>query len=274
MSRVTLLTYAGAPFVAGQKALAASALAVGFDAVIKAGPANLIGSAIEASHPDVLSAERGGGYWLWKPWLIRENLRNLADDDILFYCDASIDGFYAFDKFPTELVSRVRASTQGFVIGPMLYQHGPLKNWTKGDAFHLLGCNPSTIGDQPTIQATWSLWRNTPSARSFVDRWLDASMDRRILTDIDNTIGENDRGFVEHRYDQSILSILCYRDGYEALDLTSTGIFRIMALRLQSEMTHRLLKAPRNVERLLRGQSAWRVFIREMLAQRWRRLRR
>lgn len=264
MGRTILLTYADAAFRAGQAALCASARRVGFDAAYACGPDDLAGTAFAATHRATLAASRGGGYWLWKPFLLRQRLDTIAGDDVLFYCDASSDGFYRFDRFPERLVARVRASARGFVIGPVLHQHGPLSHWTKRDALVLLDADRADLLARPLIQATWSLWRRTEAAAAFLDTWLAACADPRILTDAPNVCGlPNYPGFIDHRHDQSALSLIAYRDGHEVLDVTPTGIFKIMALRPHATMTHRFLKAPRNVERLLRGQRAGLVYARE-----------
>lgn len=44
-----------------------------------------------AGHADaeeVLTRRRGGGYWIWKPLVVREMLRGLRDGDIILYADA------------------------------------------------------------------------------------------------------------------------------------------------------------------------------------------
>ena len=147
------------------------------------------------------------------------------------------------------------------MIGPVLHQHGPISQWTKRDALLLLDADRPSITRRPLVQATWSLWRKTPAAIDFVGRWLAACTEPRILTDIPNTLGQpNYPDFQDHRHDQSILSLLAYRAGAEVLDLEATGIFGAMALRPGAEMTHRFLKAPRNAERLLRGENAWLAF--------------
>ena len=35
-----------------------------------------------------LNKTRGGGYWLWKPYIINETLNKIKDGDLLFYLDA------------------------------------------------------------------------------------------------------------------------------------------------------------------------------------------
>ena len=35
-----------------------------------------------------INYKRGGGYWLWKPYIIFRELSKISENDILVYCDA------------------------------------------------------------------------------------------------------------------------------------------------------------------------------------------
>jgi hypothetical protein len=39
----------------------------------------------------ILDLPRGNGYWIWKPFIIQQELNQLAGDDILIYCDAGVE---------------------------------------------------------------------------------------------------------------------------------------------------------------------------------------
>jgi hypothetical protein len=273
--RTILLTYADGAYREGQARLCDSARAVGFAEVRAASPADLEDGGFAAEHRDILSQPRGSGYWLWKPYLIRQALDRLGPGDVLFYCDSSLDGFYRFDRFPTQLVSLVRRMPQGFAIGPVIHQHGASANWTKRDAFLLLDADLPGIVSRPQLQATWSLWRRTPEALRFADKWLAACCDPRILTDMPNTLGQpNHPGFYDHRHDQSVLTLLAYREKVHFLEFAQTGIFRVLRRYPGAEMSHRFLKAPRNAERLLRGERPELAYAEEALARLTERLRR
>lgn len=38
-------------------------------------------------HKDILQLKRGGGYWIWKPYIINDYLKTMPQGDILFYVD-------------------------------------------------------------------------------------------------------------------------------------------------------------------------------------------
>ena len=56
-----------------------------FDRIQAFSPADL--PAEVKAHP-LMHYARGGGYWYWKPCLIRECLRQMQPDDILVYADS------------------------------------------------------------------------------------------------------------------------------------------------------------------------------------------
>jgi hypothetical protein len=264
--QVTLLTFADGKYRVSQQSLAKSAIHVGFSRTITLSWPDIENTEFWESNQSILTQPRGAGYWLWKPYIIRKHLEQCAPNDVLFYSDSALDGLYNFDQFPTKLVERVMESKQGFVIGPTLHQTGPLSRWCKRDSLILTGMDQEKILQKPMIQAGWNLWRNTSRAKEFLDLWLLACTDARALTDQPNALGlPNHPDFMDHRHDMSLLTLLAYRERVEVLDVANTGIFRLMNLRSRSEASHRTLKAPHNVERLLKGESAFRLMLRSVL---------
>jgi hypothetical protein len=236
--------------------MARAARAAGFDLVIESGPADLQGTDFAARNAAILAEPVGAGCWLWKPWLIRRYLAECATDDVLIYSDVGRPGTdYAPRRLPEWLIARTRAAEHGFTVGPLLRQHGPLSRWCKRDALILLGADRPEILAQPSCQATSSLWRPTRAAFGLLDAWLTAAQDPRILTDAPNTCGLPDHpGFVDHRHDQSILSILVHRDGLPVLDVAPSGIFEMMALRPQARQTQLFLKPLDNIDTVASGR--------------------
>jgi hypothetical protein len=70
-------------------------------------------------------------------------------------------------------------------------------------------CDYEEIIESKQRLGGFSLWKKTPLSQKFIDEWLKYAKDERILTDVDNTLEHtNYEGFVEHRHDQSIFSLL------------------------------------------------------------------
>ncbi len=75
-----------------------------------------------------------------------------------------------------------------------------------------MGCDSAWYEERRQIKGGFSLWRKTNFSLRLVDEWLFWAQDERIITDMPNQCGkENYPGFIEHRHDQSIWSILCRR---------------------------------------------------------------
>lgn len=244
-------SYATPDFAKRRDALCESALRVGFNESLRLAPSDLDVEGFAATHREILAQPRGAGYWLWKPYLIRRILSGMNPGQVLVYSDAGRDAYYRFTKFPSALIARLKSSGEGFLLGPALYQHGPLTRWTKGDCLALLAPKQQTLLQRPIIQATWSVWSHTPAAMSFLDRWLQCCSDARCLTDVASSVSDDPPDFIDHRHDQSILTLLAYQLGAPYLDFSGTGVFKVLRLRPQSKLSHLFLKRIDDAENLM-----------------------
>ena len=250
--RHVFLSYGTAAFFDARDQLCASAMKVGFDAALARGPEDL-DPAFASANAELLSRPRGGGYWAWKPQIILQELRKLGPGDVLVYCDAGRSPYTRLTLFPKALLKKTRAS--GFIVGPLIPQHGPISRWTKRDALILLGMDRPEIHAKPPVQATWSLWTPSLAAFHFLELWQQACTDPRCISDDPNTMGlENLPDFRDHRHDQALATLLAYREGAPLLDYRATFLFRILALRPQSKLAHSFLKRLDDAERMENGK--------------------
>lgn len=239
-ARNIFVSYASGSFISARDQLCQSARAVGFDEVRARGFENLDPD-FAATHQAILSQPRGGGYWLWKPQIILQELRTMRTGELLVYSDAGRSPYYRLRRFPQRLASKARQS--GFLLGPTIGQHGPMAHWTKRDAFVLMQMDRPEVHAAAPIQATWSFWTPTLEAFDFLETWLACCTDPRILTDLDNTQGlPNLDRYRGHRHDQAVLSLLAYQHRANYLDQTGTLVERLLRLRPQSRLAHLFLK--------------------------------
>ena len=205
-----LVNYANWRFRELQQHNTASGLAVGgFDRVESFGPEHIDRAFVDRCHK-ILRQERGNGYWLWKPYFIQRTLAGLAEGDVLFYCDSGAHFVAPIDPL-IELAHRTGQDVIAFEL--------PFKErqWTKRDAFVLLGCDTPVFTDTPQRLASFSLWRNSPQSRLLARQWLELAQDERVITDLPNQCGLNDYpDFREHRHDQSLFSLLTKKHGLAA----------------------------------------------------------
>ena len=203
-----LINYASPSFAAVRRLNSDTAIRMGgFDRVVEYSPDDL-DAEFRHRNDHILGQALGAGYWLWKPYIIERTLQSLRDEDFLFYSDAG--SFFTGSVAPLVAVMQ---RTQQDVIAFRL-KRGLEAEHTKRDAFVLLDCDESRYADTPQVESGYSLWRKTPFSMMLVAEWLHYAEDERIVTDAPNRCGlPNLPGFREHRWEQSIWSLLCKKHG-------------------------------------------------------------
>lgn len=200
-----LINFANQVFAKSQRRNTLSALSVGkFDRAISYTPKDIDRNFFRDNRR-ILSRVKGAGYWLWKPYFICRTLGMLREDDFLFYCDA---GAYFIDSIDG-LADTARRTGQDIISFDVGFIE---KNYTKRDAFRLMGCDAPDYTDTAQRLASFILLRKREFSMNFAAEFLEYARDERILTDMENALGyPNYPGFVAHRHDQSIFSLLTKR---------------------------------------------------------------
>ena len=164
-----------------------------------------------SEHKTMLDMERGAGYWLWKPFIMLETLREMQDGDCLIYSDAGVE-------IIADLTPLVRATLETPAV-KIFRGNGEAWEFTKRDCFFFLNADEPRYHHAPMADASFIVCMKTAQACEFIAEWLEICLDPRILTDQPNTCGlPNLPGFKDHRHDQSILSLLAKRNNFELID--------------------------------------------------------
>ncbi len=152
------------------------------------------------SLPGHFAHPRGFGYWVWKPFIIRDALAALPDGAWLFYVDATVD----FVRRPPPALLK-GSPVKLFRLG----QGYRIADWTKPSCLaHYQERAPFDVADEMVV-GTFSLFRKSPEAEEFLDAWVEGVETLWLVDDSLTAADELARGnFREHRHDQSILSIL------------------------------------------------------------------
>jgi hypothetical protein len=171
---------------------------------------------------------RGFGYFVWKPQVVLQVLRDLEEGDVVNWVDAGC-------HLNTRAVNRYREYVELCVNSPMgvlvfsnlqgantvevargLARTPSLPNsvWTKGDLFDHFGVRKiSAITEAEQAVATSFFIQKRPETVKFVEDWLQVyRFDFSLCDDSPSRTG-NLPGFTENRYDQSIFSLLCWTRG-------------------------------------------------------------
>lgn len=144
------LTYAdGEPYLSRARDLANSAIGGpgGFDCSRLATRADLDPSFCK-ENSKILSVQRGGGLWLFKPYIILKMLLSMQDGDILCYCD-SLNCFRR--NFRPYIDEWLRTSNVGLARNKPNERAFREMEFTKMDAYHIMGVRFESASVSPQV---------------------------------------------------------------------------------------------------------------------------
>ena len=162
---------------------------------------------------------RGFGYWSWKAQIILQTLRQMKDGDLLQYTDAGchlnstgwekLDGYFLKAQNSASGILAFQAIPPTFHNKKIELLDLSEYKWCKGDLCDVLGVRFNrSIMDTQTIGAGVIFIKKCDESLKIVTSWLDVYKNNFNLIDDSQSKSENLSGFVEHRHDQSIFSIL------------------------------------------------------------------
>ena len=159
------------------------------------------------NNAELFSRPRGAGYWVWKSYIIDNALAQVEDGDYVVYTDS---GTAFINKIDCLIREMNRAGTDVMPFCITLKE----RQYTKRDAFILMGCDAPEYWDTPQICTGIIIVRKTPQSCAFIKKWMQYSQDIRIVSDDPNVMGKpNLPEFIENRHDQTAFSLLCKREG-------------------------------------------------------------
>ncbi len=217
--KTVLITYASDAFAPWQKICTVTGQRFGFDMCNAFGPKD-IELEFAQRHATTLQHGRGAGYWLWKPYFVQRVLAGLAEGDILVYADAAT---HFVNPIAPMISALDRHSLDLLVLGEGFSED----QYTKRDAFVLMDADTEPFTQSPQRFASSFMLRKSAWAVDFAKRYLSCAEDRRILTDEDNVCGlPNYPGFIAHRHDQSIFSLLSKQEAVPVVvkDIIAEGL--------------------------------------------------
>lgn len=200
--------YADKKFRRAQRLNSKTARQWGADRVIEY-TAEDIDSAFRAANKEILDNPRGGGYYLWKPYVFYKAYQELREGDYLIYTDAGsvyVDSIQKLiDCMEQEHVNLMLFSLQNEMLE---------RKYTKRDAFILTGCDEKQYADTPQSIGGYMVCKRAPEVEDFFQEVLQYAQDIRIISDRPNTMGkDNYPDFVDHRHDQSVISLISKKRG-------------------------------------------------------------
>jgi len=224
MKRI-FITYGNKSFKGSLKRIAKQARAsLMFDKVEAYTPSDLPKS---IRYSPTMIFHRGGGYWVWKPWVVYDALNRCSEGDVVYYVDAGCtlnpnstewDEWNTVMKTHNAIVFKYRSDID--YKGWELYCNKKencrpeLKHWLKPSAeeyfTRFFGSNEYLNFNH--IMSGIIIIRKTKTIPFFIQQWLNiAVLDPSLFCDAyGEELGRLPEYFNEHRHDQAILTPLAY----------------------------------------------------------------
>jgi hypothetical protein len=199
---IHLITYATENMSKAGELCCKSAKANGVHSAICADKTH-IDKTFQYCNNNILTQERGAGYWLWKPYLIFRHLLSAERNDIVVYADAGVE----FINNVSHIIEKMDEDI--FFFGNN-WDH---VDWCKMDVIDRIIPN-NKIDNLKQIQASVIFFKVNDNTRRFVKEWLVYCQMPDFIDDTPSKI-PNYHTFQEHRHDQAILTCLQIKYGYK-----------------------------------------------------------
>lgn len=180
------------------------------------GPSDLSDS-LRKKYKNILEQPRGGGYWLWKPFVLYNHFKTLKENDILVYLDAGCvlnpKGITRFQEY----IDILDKSDIGILSFQM---HNQIEKWwTTREIFEYyeLDVNGDHANSGQFLGGVFMLKKNKHS-EEYVKKLVSITLTQsQLYTDEHNKNGRQMSWFKDNRHDQSISSLLRKIHGTEII---------------------------------------------------------
>lgn len=159
-------------------------------------------------YKDILSMSRGGGYWIWKFYIINDYLKNINENDYLVYLDAGCTiNKYGKKRF-YEYINKLENSENNYGILSFQMYHIEYMYTTK-EIFNYFDVNSdSDIFKSGQYMATALIMKKNKHLINLLEIYEKCLYDNQFLiTDKYNNENQHTH-FKDNRHDQSLFSII------------------------------------------------------------------
>jgi len=204
IENVTLCSFADDKFMFAQRILNHTANAFGIKRIYSYSPKSYANTDFYKKNSYILDQKRGHGYWLWKPWIILETLKKIKDGEFLIYADSG--SFIINDVMP---LIKLCKKNKGILIFSNEHQYINL-HWTKKVTFQIMEADSEEFWYHTQADAAFIVLQKNKYTVDIIKEWFGYCTNPMLITDEQSPI-ENPDCFIDHRHDQSILSIVAQK---------------------------------------------------------------
>jgi len=175
----------------------------------------------------LILGSRGFGYWSWKPNLILHILNQMDEGDSLLYIDVGCHLNIRGKKRLIEYFEILEKTGNGMLAfqadqpcpensslvydGRRLFDQ-PNYAWIKGDLLDYFNArNNQAVTHSQAIGAGIIFFRKCNDAMNAVEEWCSITLNHFDLIDDSPSLSSNLPGFIEHRHDQALWTLLCLK---------------------------------------------------------------
>jgi hypothetical protein len=184
-----------------------------FDTITSYSP-NDLDSNFSKKYNHVLKQPRIGGYGIWRPYIIKQKLLEMNDNDILIYLDAGCaineQGKQRFNEYISMLNENDNNNNINNKIPLISFQlNHPEKYWTTSHIFEYfnIGLDNHILNSGQILDGIL-IMKKTTGVISMIDDWYNVIEDD-VLLFTDNYNNKNQMSyFKDNRHEQSIFSII------------------------------------------------------------------
>lgn len=172
----------------------------------------------------ILDMNRGGGYWIWRPIILKQKLDEMNENEFLVYLDAGCylnkKGMKRFNEY----INLLDKSEYGVISFQMSGNKGPgglekEKKWTIKEIFNYFKLDSSSaIGNSGQYLGGILVLKKNKHLMDLMDLFIKAVYDHPLMfTDYYNKTNQHPE-FKENRHEQSVFSILRKLHGSLVID--------------------------------------------------------
>ena len=206
MNSTFFISYGDNNYIQSRKRIQLEATNMGFDNVSVYSPQD-ISESFRAQTMPFISLPSGGGYWLWKSFLLKQTFDKMKLDDICVYADAGCHINIHGKQRLQEYYDMVNSDESGILS---FYLDHIEEVWTTEKLFEYFNIPNADIKIRKSSQymAGIKIIKKCKSTIDLINRYYDIAVTQPdLFSDTHNSYKPNSV-FRDHRHDQSVFSIL------------------------------------------------------------------
>lgn len=155
-------------------------------------------------HKHFMESTRAYGFWIWKSFLISQLMTTIPEDDIVCYADVGC----TFNPLGKERMNDYLNYVMDF--GSLCFDiFHPEKEYTKFDTYFRIFPYDKSYLDSGQRCATTYFLKNNQKNKNIVSEFKSISIENNYhYIDDSQSLIKNSKTFKDHRFDQSIFSLL------------------------------------------------------------------